>query len=86
MLDKRLLLRIIYLALQAIAYNISASQPTPPNHDDLNNASYDMMRRLVEENRAIDREKANECIDAAKHTFSLLARQAGYTLDKLERD
>lgn len=67
-LDKRLVLRMFLLIIQALEYHMSITKYTSDEH-----TAWFMVKRDTK-------------LAAAKHTFVRLITQAGYTLEKLEKD
>jgi hypothetical protein len=89
--DKRLMLRVILLILNALAYLYNASAPAPTIAEEYaTDEDADRAQRLLNEAHAYEtlyaRKRADENIKAARYTFSLILRQAGKTLDQLEKD
>jgi len=84
--DRRLMLRVILLIINAVSYTLAATKRAPVLTDDMP----DTMRQALIDIHAQEvdfmRQRAEDNIGAARVTFARILNQAGKTLAQLEKD
>lgn len=84
--DRRLLLRVILLIINALGYCINATKPAPILADDMPDVMRQHLAASYANEIAFARQRAEDNIALARVTFARICAQAGKTLAQLEKD